>query len=222
MENPMKASPAVHGAARLLEIRTVEVITGRGRSVTLSSVRCPVRGKSAAVEECADCTESEGVAQDVLSRGEWLCCRTEASEEPARGMGPPVRELMRRTSVAVRSSLSTATAATALRARGQAAAPVVDGEGRPVGFVEEAELLRARPGSKVADAMTRVALSVTEGAPVSRAAGLLAQHGVEWVAVVSGDGAVVGVLSALDVVTWLATPGGPLGVEGAGAPQDGG
>ena len=53
----------------------MEVITGRGRSVTFSSVRCPVRGRSAAVEECAHCDDSEGLAQDALAHGEWLCCR---------------------------------------------------------------------------------------------------------------------------------------------------
>jgi CBS domain-containing protein len=98
---------------------------------------------------------------------------------------------------------------------------VVDGEGRPVGFVGEAELLRARPGAKVADAMSRVALSLHEDAPASRAAALLAGHGAERLAVVSGDGGVVGVLTALDVLSWLAAPGGPLGVEGGGAPADG-
>ncbi len=58
--------------------------------------------------------------------------------------------------------------------------------------------------------MTRVALAVAETAPLSSAAGLLVAHGLERVAVVSGDGVVVGVLSALDVVAWLAAPGGPL------------
>ncbi len=141
--------------------------------------------------------------------------------EPIRGSGPPVRDLMRPSAVALRSGLAASAAAAALRARRQAGAPVVDGEGRPVGFVGVAELLRARPGAKVADAMSRVALSLPEDAPASRAASLLAEHGVERVAVVSTDGAVVGVLSALDVVSWLAAPGGPLGVEGAGVPAGG-
>jgi hypothetical protein len=52
-----------------LEIRTVEVVTGRGRSIALSSVRSPVRARTAPVEECAHCGQSAGIAQDVLSRG---------------------------------------------------------------------------------------------------------------------------------------------------------
>ena len=60
--------------ARLLEVRLVEVISGRGRSVTLSSVRCPVRGRSAAVEACVECGTAGGIAQDALARGDYVCC----------------------------------------------------------------------------------------------------------------------------------------------------
>ena len=121
---------------------------------------------------------------------------------------------MRRAALALRPGVGRGTAADALRARGQPSAPVVDGEGRPVGFVGEAELLRAGAGRKVADAMARVALSVPETAPLSRAAALLVAHGLDRIPVVSAEGVVVGVLSALDVLGWLAGGGGALGVEG--------
>jgi CBS domain-containing protein len=210
--NDSEASPS---AARLLEVRTVEVISGRGRSVTLSNVRCPVRGRSAAVDECGHCARSDGLAHDPLAHGDWLRCRSE-HEAGATERGPIVREVMRRTSVALRPGVTRSVAAEALRARGQGAAPVVDGEGRPVGVVGEAELLRARPGARVADAMARVALSVAEGAPLSRAAALMAAHQLDRVAVVSADGIVVGALSALDLVAWLASPAGPLADAGEG------
>jgi CBS domain-containing protein len=70
--------------------------------------------------------------------------------------------------------------------------------------VTEAELLRAPAGARVSDAMARSTLSVAEAAPLLRAAALLVAHGLERVPVVSGDGVVVGVLSALDVLGWLA------------------
>jgi hypothetical protein len=200
--------------SRLLEVRTVEIISGRGRSVTLSNVRCPVRGRSAAVEECAHCAQSEGVARDVPAEGPWLCCRSPHVPDAA-GSGPIVRDVMRRASVALRPGVARSIAADALRARGQGSAPVVDGEGRPVGVVGEAELLRARSGAKVADAMVRVALAVHEMAPLSLAAALMTSHQVDRVAVVSGDGIVVGVLSALDVIGGLAETGGSRGEAGA-------
>jgi CBS domain-containing protein len=205
----MRDSTEERAAARLLEIRTVEVVAGKGRSITISNVRCPVRGRTAAVEECAQCERSEGVARDSLARGEWLSCRAPFDTAPA-GEAPRVREVMRATAVALRPGVARTIAADALRARGQASAPVVDGEGRPVGFVAEAELLRARTGAKVADAMARSAPSVPETAPVSRAAAVMAAHRLERIAVVSGDGIVVGVLSALDVIGWMASERGPL------------
>lgn len=192
-------------SARLLEVRTVDIITGRGRSVTLSSVRCPIRGRARAVEECAQCASSEGIAQDALARGEYLSC---SSPVPGRqggaSDGPCVAEVMRRTSVALRPGVTRGVAADALRSRGAAMAPVVDGEGRPIGLATEADLLRARSGARVSDAMVKVALSVPETAPLRGAAQLMAEHRIDRLAVVSDDGVVVGMITAMDVVTWLA------------------
>jgi len=214
----MQAPASTNTIERHLEIRVVDVVTARSRSVTLSSVRCPRRARTAAVEECAGCVQSGGVAQDALARGEFLCCRVSVPE-PRPGAGPAERalvgEVMRRTAVALRPGLSRAVAADALRARGAAAAPVVDGDGRPVGVVSEADLLRARSGAKVQDAMRRVALAVSETATLAGAASLMAAHGAERLPVVSDDGGVVGVLTALDVVAWLAGPGGPLAAPDA-------
>jgi CBS domain-containing protein len=95
-------------------------------------------------------------------------------------------------------------AADALRAHGTPVASVVDGEGRPIGVVSEADLLRAKTGARVSDAMAKVALSVPETAPLRRAAALMAEHRSERLAVVSDDGVVVGTLTAMDVVAWLA------------------
>lgn len=201
----MHREPQARTARRLLEVRTVEVISGRGRSVTLSSVRCPNRGRALAVEECAHCGDGDGIAQDPLARGEYLSC---ASPVPGRsggaGEGALVAEVMRRSSVAFRPGVTRGVAADALRSHGTAAAPVVDGEGRPIGLVSEADLLRTGRGARVLDAMAKVALSVPETAPLGRAASLMAEHRAERLAVVSDDGVVVGMLTAMDVVRWLA------------------
>lgn len=216
----MKPAPAAAANERLLELRMVDVVTGRGRSVTLSSVRCPVRDRAAGAEECAHCADSGGLAQDALARGEYLCCRVSAAP-PRAGAGPAelalVGEVMRRTAVALRAGVGRAVAADALRARGVTAAPVVDGEGRPIGVVTEAELLRARAGAKVSDAMGRAVLAVLETATLARAASLMASHRADRLAVVSEDGILVGVLSASEVVAWLAGHGGPLAAADAPA-----
>lgn len=199
------AQDADRKAARLLEVRTVDVITGRGRSVTLSSVRCPVRGRATAVEECGHCGDSEGIARDSLARGEYLACRSSIAPEPGDGtVGARVAEVMRPSAVAFRPGVARSVAAEALRTRATPVASVVDGEGRPIGLVSEADLLRAKTGARVSDAMAKVALSVPETAPLRRAAALMAEHRSERLAVVSDDGVVVGMLTAMDVVAWLA------------------
>jgi CBS domain-containing protein len=80
-------------------------------------------------------------------------------------------------------------------------------------------LLSLAGAGGAADAMVRFVPSVGEAAPLSRAAAELAAHGADRLAVVSSDGAVIGVLSTLDVVAWLAAPGAPLASEGGGAPE---
>jgi CBS domain-containing protein len=62
----------------------------------------------------------------------------------------------------------------------------------------------------VAEIMTPVAFTLGERAPVSQAAALMAFEGVHRVPVVSADGRVVGILSALDVLRWLAQHDGYL------------
>lgn len=201
----MDQEPRARTSVRLLEVRTVDVISGRGRSVTLSSVRCPSRGRATAVEECAHCGKGDGIAQDPLARGEYLSCASPVPGRPGETCeGARVAQVMRRSSVAFRPGVTRGVAADALRSRGTAAAPVVDGEGRPIGLVSEADLLRARSGARVLDAMLKVALSVPETAPLDRAASLMAEHRAERLAVVSDDGIVVGMLTAMDVVRWLA------------------
>ncbi|MCA9597046.1 MAG: CBS domain-containing protein [Myxococcales bacterium] len=70
-----------------------------------------------------------------------------------------------------------------------------------------AEVAQAR----VRDIMMPLAYALPESAPLSLAAALMAQEGVHRVPVVSGnDGSVVGIVSALDVLRWLARSEGYL------------
>jgi len=62
----------------------------------------------------------------------------------------------------------------------------------------------------VADIMTPLAFTLHEHSPLSQAAALMAFEGVHRVPVVSSDGEVVGVLSSLDVMRWLAQHDGYL------------
>jgi len=64
--------------------------------------------------------------------------------------------------------------------------------------------------TQVADIMMPVSFSLPEDARVSRAAALMALEGVHRIPVVSQDGHVTGIVSALDVLRWLALSAGYL------------
>lgn len=63
--------------------------------------------------------------------------------------------------------------------------------------------LHAAPGT-VDEVMTRKALTVPESAPVAQAAEQMAVHQVHALPVVSAEGKLVGLVSALDILAWLA------------------
>lgn len=109
-------------------------------------------------------------------------------------------------------------------------APVVDARGFAIGVVSKSDVVRElyengetltafAPGDdalgeqlhetrvsrgSVADIMTPLALTVFEQSPLANAAALMAFESMHRVPVVSESGKVVGILSALDVLRWLA------------------
>lgn len=60
----------------------------------------------------------------------------------------------------------------------------------------------------VGEIMTPVAFTLPERAPLARAAALMSFEGVHRIPVVSDEGQVVGILSALDIVKWVARQDG--------------
>lgn len=98
--------------------------------------------------------------------------------------------------------------------------PVVDDAGRPIGVVSKTDLLRnlyTRGGADavetsgaftVADIMMPIALVLPQNESLSRAAALMAFEGIHRVLVVRADGSITGIITALDVVRWLAKSAG--------------
>lgn len=93
-----------------------------------------------------------------------------------------------------------------LDAAGITSAPVVDDNGVLVGVVFLATLARMREVEEleVEDAMITDLVTAAQGATVAEVARLMAKHGLERVPVVTSDGHLIGVISAMDVVRWLA------------------
>jgi CBS domain-containing protein len=90
--------------------------------------------------------------------------------------------------------------------------PVVDELRRPLGVVSKTDVLgclASRGGStQVKEVMTPVTLAMPEHASIARASALMAYEGVHRVVVVDVSGAVIGLVSPIDVLRWLAQKDG--------------
>jgi CBS domain-containing protein len=134
----------------------------------------------------------------------------------------------------VRADVAVDTLVPLLLQHGISGVPVVDATGAPVGIVSKTDLVRERyendgagelrsdavrergfhesdvGGRLVADVMAGMTFALPEDATISQACALMAYEGVHRVPVVCAEGKVVGILSALDVLRWLATTDGYL------------
>ncbi|HET9451223.1 MAG TPA: CBS domain-containing protein [Aggregicoccus sp.] len=135
-------------------------------------------------------------------------------EEAVRRMHAPLTALMSRPVVCVSPEDSAEAALRLLVEHGISGLPVVDAYRRPVGMISRADLLEERLEAltegelgtppQVRDLMTQQAVSLTETALVREAAALMASYGMHRVPVLSPEGAVVGIVSTLDVLRWIA------------------
>ena len=90
--------------------------------------------------------------------------------------------------------------------------PVVDEDGCPIGIITKRDVVEPlasylKPGIRpttAAEIMLPLVLSLDEHATVLQAAAMMARQGLHHVVVVSPKGRLVGVVSCLDVVRWLA------------------
>jgi CBS domain-containing protein len=188
------------------------------------SFYCPVRDRALTRDECRACRECRAGEQPGVTGCAHPAAQRFAGEELLRAPRPPsladrtpLWQVMRPSVVCVRTSLVLDELMTLFVSYDMRAVPVVDGDGRPVGVVSRSDLVEhlvdARgelgPGSPaslatVGDVMMCVAFTLCEDASLSHAAALMAYEGVHRIPVVSFDGKVVGIVTSMDVVRWLA------------------
>lgn len=118
----------------------------------------------------------------------------------------PCGELITETARCLECDLEATRGLALLDSEGLRSAPVVDDNGVLVGVFCHTALARLRESDEleVEDAMTTDMVTVPHDATVAELARLMAQHGLERVPVVTHDGHLVGVVSSMDVVRWLA------------------
>lgn len=219
-------------------VRRRLVIDGASDCAADYSVYCPSRGRAEALETCAACKHVWRMPVDPAMLGAMVECGPAESSEPGpprrmdmqeAAMRAPLRDVMQREVLCVRSDASVEAIRLLLLERGLRCVPVVDGDRKLIGIVAKTDLLRdedsrrdleesgplppVEPGFHVEELATRVATDVMsphvhalpEEAPLAFAISLMALEEVLEVPVVDAEGQVVGVVTANDVMRWMAT-----------------
>ncbi len=91
------------------------------------------------------------------------------------------------------------------------ALPVVDADGKPLGITTRTDLLKAMveeglvPKNRISELMSSPVYTIDESAPVARARGMMKEYGCHRL-VVTRKGTPVGVISTLDLASYLTKP----------------
>jgi len=126
----------------------------------------------------------------------------------------PACQIMSRDVICARADLDLGALTDLVVGRHIGCVPIVDEQGRPQGIVTKLDLVEqliaqrepdARPLSIVAgQVMMPLALTLDEHATVAHAAAMMAIEGIHHVMIVADDGCLLGVVSSMDIVRWLA------------------
>jgi CBS domain-containing protein len=198
--------------ARKLPVRTRRILDGNGEATVTRSVLCPRHGEAVALSLCGECPRCEHIGDGgVVCRPDVALPTMRWSSRlhrilPSAADRVAVSDVMSRDVACVRDDVGLESLEALLFERGIGGAPVVDGDGFPVGMVTRSDLARERRENEatVRDLMTPVAYTLREDEPLSRAAAIMTIERVHHLPIVAVDGRVVGMLSSLDFVRWVA------------------
>jgi len=124
----------------------------------------------------------------------------------------PLTDIMTRTVTCAQRDLAVERVAELMMAKHIGCVPVVEEPGRPIGMITKQDFVehwiladRSDHTPRVAaDLMMPLAITLNERATVAHAAAMMASEDIHHVAVVDLEGRLIGVVSSMDVVRWLA------------------
>jgi CBS domain-containing protein len=137
----------------------------------------------------------------------------------------PVTQIMSREVTCARRDLDTPLLVDLMVRSRIGCVPVIEEPGRPVGMVTKLDLVeqllvdRGEPDSPssrelmprtASELMMPLAITLGEHATVVHAAALMANEGIHHIPIVDACGRMIGIVSTLDIVRWLATNDGYL------------
>ena len=226
--------PNMRQQPKSLEIRVRQTLSGDGATAARATIFCPGQGRSLCLTDCLTCSEFVEMSLDLGEQAGVLRCHPgkapirkispqDAFEKASASAASrtlaaladstPISALMRSSVCCVREDVSVEAVATLLMEGGFRGVPVVDEGGKAIGVVSGADLVRHHYDSGAApreplltavDIMSDVSFTVDEGASVSQAAAGMAFESIHCIPVVDPTDQVVGILSSLDVLYWLA------------------
>ena len=196
---------------RLPERRTLTATFERTH-LEEATVHCPLSQTACEVRHCQSCPRFERElhvsGQDFLE-----CSVPSAAAAPHDLCG----ELMSSVATCLDSEVEASRATELLEIAGVTSAPVLDDNDVLIGVVSTASLTRIRLESaqlhgfgygsgpiEVEDAMSTEVATLSQQATLGEAARLMASRKIDRVPIVTDDGHLVGVISAMDLVRWLA------------------
>jgi CBS domain-containing protein len=117
----------------------------------------------------------------------------------------PVTEIMARDVVCARPDLRIPAITELLVTHHVGCIPILDDRGQPLGIVTKLDLVdREQPGITAGDVMMPLAITLNEHATIAHAAAVMSLEDFHHVMVVAGDHALIGIVSTMDIVRWLA------------------
>ena len=191
---------------------------------------CPRRNQVIDVLECAACEHGRGLCFNGSDRETFVRCafqqdRATAGARDTGGGQVSLASVMSAPAVCVSADDSVADVRALFLARAIGVAPVIDADGCAIGIVGKTDLARGldpdelladapldptatQPDARVHDIMSHVVFALHGDADLSRAAALMAYERVHHVVVTTADGRALGIVSALDILRWLAQANG--------------
>jgi CBS domain-containing protein len=135
----------------------------------------------------------------------------------------PVSQIMSREVICAREDLEVVALMDLMVRRHIGCVPVINERGRPIGMVTKFDLVEQMQSSRTRAAapatagalMMPLAITLDERASVAHAAALMAIEDVHHVAIVADEGALIGVVSSMDIVRWLAGNDGVMSSDAA-------
>ena len=163
-------------------------------------------------------THGQPIQHVYASRGRqserWLRC---AAPDPELVRVPtiadlvPLTEIMSRNITCARRDLGADRVAELMVENHIGCVPVVEEPGRPIGMITKQDFIEQvanyrdeRTPRTAAELMMPMAITLGEGATIAHAAALMACEDIHHLPVVDAEGRLIGVVSTMDIVRWLA------------------